>query len=165
MRGKPSSLSCITFAFKLLGRRAHCVHEINAKLERKGYEKDEIAATVQKLQNLGYLDDAKYCKAYASARVERMKIGPAKLAAELSRKGFAGDLVNSVVAGIFGGPEDQFQVAQKAAMKKFRTIAKKVEAGSARRKVFDHLVRRGFSMEIARRVVFNGWKELAGGGR
>ena len=81
--------------------------------------------------------------------------------AELARKGFAKDLVETAVAGM--SEEEEIALSRKIIAKKARAIPDDREALLAERKrLTGFLARRGFRWEVVRKVVN---EALKGGGR
>ena len=79
------------YALRALERRDYSARELTRKLLDKGYEEEEAAAAVERLMELGFVDDARYApllvrhyaaKGYGAQRVKQ----------ELSRRGFAREL-------------------------------------------------------------------------
>jgi regulatory protein len=128
-----------------LGRRAHSRQELRRKLERKGYEAGEVAGALTRLVELGYLDDA----AFAGALVRRRSVtrGPRALAAELAAKGIDRAGIDAAL-----GETDAASQLEAATRLAERLYAEKPSPGY--RETLDRvgakLLRRGFSMEVAR---------------
>lgn len=154
--------SCADQAYRYLARRDHSVHELRRKLEGKGYAEDEVERTLNGLVEKGYLNDEAYCKNYGAARLRRMRLGPARIRRDLTRKGFDEKLVDTAVDEMYGGGEAEMDVARDAAARKLRSLGPGVGAEEARRKIYGHLVRRGFSGETARRIALDEFESLTG---
>ncbi|VAX18071.1 hypothetical protein MNBD_NITROSPINAE02-1614 [hydrothermal vent metagenome] len=161
MRSVRKKISCIDQAFKLLALRSHSVYEMCEKLKVRDYDSGVIEKTVERLQKLGYLDDEKYSKAYAMARVERMRLGPKRIRTDLTKKGFPREVVSKTVYAIFGEDESEMKTAILAAKKKLRTLKRGLDEGAVKRKLFDHLVRRGFSGDVSRRIALDNIGEIS----
>ncbi len=160
MRIDRKKISCMNQALKLLALRAHSVYEIGEKLRIRDYDAAVTEKTIKRLQELGYLDDEKYGKAYAMARVERMRLGPKRIRMDLMRKGFAGDLISKIVYEIFGGDDSEMETAILAAKRKLGTLKNNLDEGAVKQKLFNHLVRRGFSGDVSRRIALDEINEI-----
>jgi regulatory protein len=66
----PNEQSLYPVAVKALARRARSSGEIRALLARKKAAKQVIDAVLKRLKENGYLDDARFARAFASSRVE-----------------------------------------------------------------------------------------------
>lgn len=144
--------ACQNQAYRYLARRAHSVYELTEKLKAKGFDADSISETIGKLLGIGYLNDAKYCRAFSSARVEKMRLGPKRLKIDLGRKGFNDELIAESIEKIFGDDGNELSFAFAAAVKKIKIMKTGLDKITMKQKLFDHLVRRGFSIDVARRI-------------
>ncbi len=156
---------CLDRAYFILAARAHSVAEIKRKLTAKGYGDAEIEDAVTHLLAHGYLDDESYCHSFAEARVERRIIGPIRLRQELIRKGFDNAIIGATVDKLFEDEESELDIAMKAAMKKLRALKPGLELDVIQRKLYEHLARKGFSMEISRRVALDRLEYLSSDAR
>ncbi len=157
---KTRSVSCINNAYRLLARRSHSVYEMRQKLESRGYEKSEIDEVLRGLSAANYLDDAAYCRSFASARMNKMKLGPERIKSDLARKGFDGGLIAVTLAELFKNSDDEMTVAIEAARKKLRSFRAGMDGSAMKRKLYDHLTRKGFSRETARNIALNEFKTI-----
>lgn len=156
---------CVDQAYRYLARRDHSVHELRRKLAGKGYGEDEVERTLTGLVEKGYLDDEAYCRSYGTARLRRMRLGPARIRRDLARKGFDEKLVDTAVDEMYEDGEAEIDVARDAAARKMRSIKPGVDEEEVRRKIYGHLVRRGFSGETARRIALDEFESLKGDDR
>ncbi|HEX2223318.1 MAG TPA: regulatory protein RecX [Thermoanaerobaculia bacterium] len=138
--------SCYDKAVQLLAVRSHFRAELAAKLARRGYSEDEVAAALDRLTAEGYLDDRRAAEELTAARIERGGEGRRRLRAELARRGVASEVVEETVAALT--PEDDLPAAREAARRwssrrgsSGRGRDPRAEAASLAR----HLERKGFS--------------------
>ncbi|MGA8922665.1 MAG: regulatory protein RecX, partial [Candidatus Dormiibacterota bacterium] len=146
--------SALDVGLRLLGRRAHSRAELGRKLGRRGYPEIEVRSAVDRLMELGYLDD----RAFAEGHVRRRQagLGPLALSAELSARGVDRQVADGALARFDG--EAQLASATRLAE---RLYGRKPHAGY--REMLDaigpKLLRRGFSSGVARaacRAVWDG---------
>ena len=128
-------------AERALARRAHSRRELALKLGRHGYDQDAIEATLNRLAEVGYLDDAAYARSVVSRRSSGR--GGAAIAAELRSRGVAREEVDTALAGL-GGQEER-AAAESLARRMVNAGAERAELQRAA----GRLLRRGFSGEIA----------------
>jgi len=128
-------------ALALLSRRNHSRFEIKQKLRRKGFAGEEIEAALQDLAGRGYLDDAKTASALVASRSRSGK-GRGRLAAELAARGVSRADSEAALAGI--DPADEEARLLAALEKRRRVLAPGLTPAARSKKLFDHLVRRGF---------------------
>lgn len=152
--------SCLDHAMALLARRPHSVREIEKKLKDKGHGRKEIGDAVERLLGLGYLDDESVCRDYAASRVRRARVGPARLRMDLARKGFGKELVEKTLGEVYGEEGAELAIARRAAARKARSLKQGLGRDEMRIKIFDHLARRGFNPETARRLALDELDEI-----
>lgn len=133
--------SCYNQALKLLASRPHFRAELAAKLARRGYPDDEIAPTLDRLTERGFLNDAEAAAGFVAGRAGRGE-GKIKVAAELRRRGAADEAVEAALAAL---PDDDTGPALEAA-RRWSSRGGSDPAALAR-----HLARKGFS----RRAIFS----------
>jgi regulatory protein len=139
-------VNCYQKAAQLLAARPHFRAELAAKLVRRGFPADEIAAALDRLAAQGLLDDRRTAADFIAHRRERSHEGVLRLRAELVRRGAPADAVDAALSGL--DDEDDLAAALAAAA---RWGAGK--AGSPRREdtrentaaLARHLARKGFS--------------------
>lgn len=130
--------SCYNKALDLLARRPHFRRELAAKLAARGFDDDEIASALDRLEEKRFLDDRQAARDFAARRLEREPIGRRRLLAELARRGASEDDAREAVDAVY--PEDDAELAAAAAERwRRRTAAPRREA------LARHLERRGFS--------------------
>src|SRR3954454_23293546 len=83
---------------RYLSRRDRTVCEMRRHLEDKRVEPDEIDQAVAELQAQGYLDDARYARAYAEDRRALDGWGPDRIARRLAQAGVGRDDVAAALA-------------------------------------------------------------------
>ena len=142
-------------ALRFLDYRPRSVDEIRRHLKGKGFESDTIDEVVERLADVGLLDDRAFARYWLENRADFRPRGERALRQELRQKGVPDDIIAEALAE--GHTEDES--AYRAAV----AMARKVRAADSfefRRKVEAHLVRRGFSYDAAREAATRAWSEL-----
>jgi len=149
-RSSSAEIQPLAFALKRLARRSHGERELCAKMARAGYSPEQIEVTFSFLVERGYLNDAAFARDVARASAERKHWGPARIhqklkSLHLSENDIEGALVESF-------PEGEEEAAARRALERFR---KRGGPGGARgrARAYRHLLGRGFSPEVAHRLV------------
>jgi regulatory protein len=132
------------FAYRYLSRRDRTVFEVRRHLEDKRVEPAEIEQAVAELQAQGYLDDARYARAYAEDRRALDGWGPDRIARRLAQAGVGPDDVAAALAG--RGAEEELAAAVELLRAKLR-VAPDDDRG--RERALGLLVRRGYELEMA----------------
>ncbi|HEX2253557.1 MAG TPA: regulatory protein RecX [Thermoanaerobaculia bacterium] len=123
----------------LLARRGHFRAELAAKLRQRGYEQEEVAATLDRLAEQGWLDDRQAARDFLRSRLARGPEGRRKLAHELARRGAADEVIAEAMADLL--PEDEAATAVRAAE---RWLARGGDPAD-RAALARHLERKGFA--------------------
>ncbi len=121
-------------AVELLGRRSHFRRELEAKLTQRGYDEVEVAATLERLEDKGLVDDTSTAREFVRQRMARRQWGWRRLVNELRKRGVESEVAADVVNEVY--PEDDTELTRTAAERHRGSSA----AGLAR-----YLERRGFS--------------------
>jgi regulatory protein len=153
MFGKPRQLETeaelYDVAVRALMRRAHSVHEMKRKLERRSDNKLLVQLVMARLKENGQIDDAKYAKQFARQRTETRKQGKFRVARDLRSRGILDRHIASAL-------EEVAQTSDEAAMVRQR-IERKLRAfrGEIDEKkmasIYGSLLRAGFSADVVRR--------------
>jgi regulatory protein len=132
-------------AYQLLAHRDRSSVELSNKLIEAGYPCETVSAVVDRLVELGIVDDERFAMAWARSGVTR-GLGPVRIRAELRLKGIS-DTVIGRALGELGDPSAQLEVAIRALRE--RTPKDRKDAARLVRR----LVSRGFPYEIAVKAV------------
>ena len=133
-------------AFHYLGYRARSVGEVRDRLYRYGYGEQTVEEGVERLRELGYLDDRQFARTFAGEKSG--KYGPRRVLSDLRRSGVDDETAQEVVDEEFSGiPE--LEAARSAAGRRYNA-----EEGSdaQARRVHGFLARRGYSPGICTEV-------------
>ncbi|HEX3462905.1 MAG TPA: regulatory protein RecX [Candidatus Elarobacter sp.] len=130
-------------ALRMLAQRRLTEAQLYAKLERKGFEADAIAAAVTSCKRDRLLDDTLFATLYVETK--RAAVGDARLVAELVKRGIDRDAARERIAAV-GAPEPE-RVA--AAYEKMRRAKPELSYQSAARK----LERLGFPASLIYRIL------------
>ena len=156
----PPRVPAMDKAYRLLAGRPHSQKELEAKLAQRGYTPQEIDAVVSRLLELKYIDDGQYCRRFAENRLARMNIGSARMRMDLAAKGFDHGLVDRTINELYTDEQKELIIARSAAAKKLRSLKPGLDERAVRKKLYDHLSRKGFSGDLARQVALGGLDEL-----
>jgi len=134
--------SCREAALAYLARRAHGRRELERKLGRKGFDAAEVETVLEALTARGLIDDAATSEAFVRARTGR-GMGRNRIASELQSRGLGRGDIDGALAKI--PREEEREALGKALEKRSRTLPAGLTPAGRSKKLFDHLVRRGFS--------------------
>jgi len=143
---------CLNAALRLLSYRPRSEAEVRARL-RPRFEGQAIDSVIVHLKARHMVDDVAFAQFWKENRESFSPRSKRMLMLELRRKGIDSGVITDVVEAI-----DEEQSAYRAAEKKARSWAKE-DYNTFRRKLGAFLSRRGFSNEVANRIVERLWQE------
>ena len=135
---------------RLLTARARTRAELAGQLAKRGYPDDLSTRVLDRLTDVGLLDDADFAEQWVHSRRANAGKGKHALAAELHTKGVDNDVITAVLSGIDAGAERDR--AEQLVQTKLRRENLDDDAKVSRRLVA-MLARRGYSQTMACDVV------------
>lgn len=151
---KEETLRKIKFtALYYLGRRAHSRKELEEKLKKKEYPFEEINISLDRLAELGYINDFNFAELYFEEKLFKKKKGNQKIIAELYKKGISRSIIDAV-SKKYSTDDIHFENALYFANKKIKFLGpKNLEPFKKKQKVFAHLISKGFNIDTINRVM------------
>jgi regulatory protein len=134
-----------------LERRRRTRFELERTLARKGVPAEVAAPVLDRLAEVGLIDDLAYARVYVAERQKSRPRGPRGLASELAAKGIAASIIDRVLAES-RETEDPVASARRAVASKLRAL-RHLPPAEARRKAEQFLLRRGFGYETIREAL------------
>ena len=133
-------------ALKYLSYRDRSKWEITQYLEKKKHSHLVIQQTLENLESLDYIDDQRFALQWGQFNINKKKLGRNRLYLELLNKGIDRETLENILSTLYeNNPE--IQLAKECASKKWESL-KGVEADKKKRRLFQHLKRRGFPIDI-----------------
>jgi regulatory protein len=142
---------CFDKALEYLGLRLHSRAELARKLTRREYGDAIIAAVLDELARLGYVDDERFARTKALSAAEHKKHGRRRAMVELLKTGVKGEVARRALDQVYDA-QDTLAVARQLAEKQAPRL-KRLDPQVARRRLVGMLQRRGFDYEDIRPVV------------
>jgi regulatory protein len=147
-------------AARFLSYRARSREEVRRKLSEQGFDEAVIDNTVEWLEELGYINDAKFCEMYAYHARKHNGFGNERVERELKRLGVPAEVID----GFFDGDldkTDETDEAEKLLRKRFKRAELPDEGDKEafykeRKRSVDFLLRKGYGFEVAETA----WKRL-----
>lgn len=139
------------YAFDLLVCRDYTARQMTKKLASKGFSIEAINETIDALKRMGYIRDERYARNWVSSRLRNNPRGRSLLKAELLKRGIDKSTVDRVLDEIDESTE--YQAALKAARAQMRKHYSKLNKVVARRRLYGFLTRRGFELELVKKVI------------
>ena len=142
-------------AIRLLSFRARSVKELKERLQKKGLYIEIVDKEIDRLRNVGLLDDLKFAKVWVADRGSgRAPRSRQLLKLELRQHGITDSILEEVLSEI-----DDTENALQLARKKARSL-KNLEESAFQKKMYANLKRKGFDYETIRGSVTTVWNEM-----
>ncbi|MEM6782825.1 MAG: RecX family transcriptional regulator [Bacteroidota bacterium] len=150
--GRDEVLRARRKALDYLSYKARTSSEVRRKLREKGFPENAIEDAVARMEDLGYLDDAAYAKAYARGRFTGRGYGPQRIRTDLLKRGLDRRHIDAALDEV-AEPDDLYEAAMRHGEKRWDRLASEPDPRKRRKKTFDFLIRRGYDFDTARRVL------------
>lgn len=139
-----------TIALRKLAAQARTRHELAEALRAKDVPKDAAATVLDRMEEVGLVDDATFAVDWVSSRQQRRHLSRSMLRRELQTKGVDGDQIDEALSSV--GTEDEYVAALTLAERRYRNMSG-LPREVAFRRLSGALGRRGFSGATAARVL------------
>src|ERR1700755_3382754 len=137
---------------RLLTARARTRAELEEQLTKRGYPDDVSAKVLDRLAQVGLVDDADFAEQWVQSRRANAGKGKRALAAELRTKGVDNEVITATLADIDAGAERQ-RAEQLVRDKLRREKLGDDDDTKVARRLVGMLARRGYSQTMAFDVV------------
>jgi regulatory protein len=135
--------SAHTEGLRLLAGRELSVEGVRARLEDRGYARDEIADAITRLLASGALDDGRVARAFARTAATVKRRGRLRVMRELLQMGISSDIASAALGEVYG-EIDERTLIDEALRKKLRGRTKAPDQHEYAR-TYQFLLRQGFS--------------------
>jgi len=132
-------------ALKILARQSYTRADLKQKLVAKNFEDSLIQLTVDKLEEIGMVNDNQFVISYIQHHSLMGKKGPAIIKKELIRKGISDELINQHLSNY--KEEDQLEHVSKLMAQQLR-LNKSYGPHLIKQKIYQTLMTKGFSREV-----------------
>ena len=136
---------------RLLTARARTRAELEGQLTKRGYPDDVSASVLDRLADVGLIDDADFAEQWVRSRRANAGKGKRALAAELRTKGVDNDVITAALSDIDAGAERER--AEQLVNDKLRRERNTEDEAKLTRRLVGMLARRGYSQTMAFDVV------------
>ncbi|HEY3288470.1 MAG TPA: regulatory protein RecX [Gemmatimonadaceae bacterium] len=130
-----------------LGRRARSAHELERWLLQRGFDRADVTDAVQRLEEIGAIDDSQFARAFARSRALGKGMSRRRLAQELSRRGVDRAMADAAIAEVLEEESvDERALLEGAARKKLAMLQGQ-EPEVVKRRLYGYLARRGYNAD------------------
>jgi regulatory protein len=139
-------------ALNLLSYKARSRAEMRARLMEKDWAKEAVVdQVIARLEELGYLNDEDFATNFANSRLTTKPVGRTRLRRDLQRKKLPSETIESALDGAYEQHSEE-ELIDRAISKRVRSKGAPATREEAK-KLFDYLIRRGFSYDLVIRKV------------
>jgi regulatory protein len=139
----------VSYAYRLCDVRPRSEWELRDRLSRKGFAGSTVSTVVSRLKEQDIIDDHKFAKLWIASRMNTNPKGVIALRKELKEKGVPETVIDAVLTG---GKDAEVSVIRKVAAERMERL-KGLPKGTAKKRLFDFLARRGFDFDAIHDVV------------
>jgi regulatory protein len=133
------------YAIAALGRRALTERELRLKLAQRAAEVRHVDETLDRLREIGYLDDTRTAESHAYAKRELEGLGARRVLNELRRRGVDAGTAERTVAEAYREVDELGLIRQYLERRLGRRLEGKLEDPREVQRLTQRLMRAGFS--------------------
>jgi len=137
------------YVYNLLRLQPRTERELSDKLKGKRYAERVIAEVLDFFKGRGEIDDEKYARMFVENRNRLNPKGALALKEELIKKGVSAALAKRVVSACANGQRDTALRLAKDKLDELKTLPR----ARIKKRIYDHLARRGFDFDIIEEVL------------
>jgi regulatory protein len=158
-REPPDATAALEVALRFLGSRPRTEREVVDRLRRAAAEEEVIDVTVDRLRDLGYIDDVAFARWWSEQRDRHAPRGRRLMEAELRQKGVPRDVIEQMRDDPVERAIEDASLPdtddERAAVALDRHLHGRAmpDDGPALQRLGMFLMRRGFDAETARRAI------------
>ena len=127
-----------------------CISEVSAKLAAWGVPHGEQHEIIERLQLEGFIDEARYCRAFVNDKVRFNRWGRIKIRAALSEKRLPRELVNEAIDNI---NEEEYMSALAEVIAAKRRELKGKDDYAAQQKIMRYAAGRGYEPSLIMKAI------------
>lgn len=143
---------CKRVALRYVSYRMRSEAEVRRRLAKEGAGSTTIDMVLDRLREIGVVDDAAFAHAYARDAVSGRKWGPFRIAQGLRKAGVRKELITEAVKRI-QRTVDEEGLIEAIATKRWNQLSDITDVKKRKKRLYDYLVRRGFDFDDVRRVL------------
>lgn len=137
-------------AVKYISYQPRTEKEITEKLKECEYSDNIICRVIETMKKYNYINDKEYAKNFLTSKLNLKGYGIFKISFDLKQKGISDDIINDIIENT---ELNENKRALEVLEKKLR--GKKISDYKEKQKLYNFLLRRGFSYDVIKEAVNN----------
>ncbi|MFN7948131.1 MAG: regulatory protein RecX [Blastocatellia bacterium] len=139
-------------AFRLLAAKPRSEAVLRERLLEKAWAEAEIVdRVINRLKELGYLNDEQFAASYATSKLTTKPLGRTRLRRDLHRKKVSSQAAEQALDEVYAERSEE-ELIDKAIAKRIR-LRGRPQTREETKKLFDYLLRLGFGYDLVIRKV------------
>ena len=138
-------------AHRLIDHRMRTRRELVVRLRSRGRPDDVIEEVMDRLENVGLIDDGRFARQWIDERLRSRPVGLSLLRSELRKKGIDAEVIETALEDSASG-EGETERAYEALRRQTHRYAR-LDRDAAHRRMVAFLGRRGFGQDVIYHVV------------
>jgi regulatory protein len=157
LEAEDQRLGAVESALRLLAMGPRSEQDLRERLtRRRGFRREAVDHAVQRMRDLGYLNDAAFARLWVESRQSSTPRSKRALAFELSRRGVDREQLDAALESV-----SDADAAYDAAQRRLRSL-RGLDRQTFERRLGNFLNSRGFGYGVARSTIQRCWTELDG---
>jgi regulatory protein len=107
----------MTYAARVLSARSQTVSELRQKLRRRAARAEDVPRALERLKQLGYLNDQRFAESFASWRRENQGLGKTRVVRDLLARRVAPAVAKRAAEAAYSGADEIAMIEQFLARK------------------------------------------------
>ena len=136
-------------AYRFLSYRSRSISEVEKKLKERGFAQEVVSETIERLRELGFLDDASFAISLAKDLAIVKGYGRFQVEKKLKNKGIEGEMLTGAIEKVFS-EIDEFEAARRLALKKTKGQLNSIQDKA---RIGRYLYGRGYSWDIITEIL------------
>ncbi|MBN2284833.1 MAG: RecX family transcriptional regulator [Tissierellales bacterium] len=137
-------------ALNLLSYQQRTLHEIDERLKAKGYDEGIIGIILDKLVEVGYLNDEKYVADFIRDKIKLKKYGSLKIRHQLMNRGIDQELISNGLEKI---EELEMLNNAKTLIRKKAVTLKDLEEHKKKARLYRYLAGKGYDYPLIHKAI------------
>lgn len=134
-------------ALRLLKTRERSEKELASRLQRKGFEADQISSAIDRCRDYGYVDDARFARCKARQLLSSGRAVGGRLRRELQLAGVGEELAEQTLAELKEDFNEETLLAELLE-RRFASFGYTQADDREKRRVVNYFLRRGFALAM-----------------